>query len=246
MYVTLYTPAVDFSVNKNPSELLIATLKATNGASVVDGDNLNTGKDLSWSIQSQTNSSGISGSYFTTSVSNTNLISTCELRNNQVDTITPDAYTVVLRVTDAGGAVYEITITVNMGVQILPGQVTNTLINFAVEEGGGTSPDSEYVTFIVVTESVISSQNGLYMYSQDWGNLGVGGGLVTIDYTNAVNLQVECPNSNTFWAFSTDTSLSGKNEMADDFVMCYHPNVVTINSVYEESVDTTNNTFVII
>jgi hypothetical protein len=246
MYVTPYTPAENFSVTKNPNELLMATLKATNGASVEDFDNLNTGFDLSWSIQSQTNSSGISGSYFTRSFSNTNLISTCELRNNQVDTITPDTYTVVLRVTDAGGAYYEITITVNMGVQILPGQVTNTLINFGVEEGGGTSPDSEYVTFIVVTESVIASQNGLYMYSQDWGNLGAGGGLVTIDYTNAVNLQVECPNSNTFWAFSTDTSLSGKNEMAVDFVMCYHQNVVSVNSVYEESVDTTNNTFVII
>ena len=246
IYVDLYTPAEDFSVTKNPSELLMATLKATNGASIVDGDNLNTGKDLSWSIQSQTNSSGISGSYFTRSVSSTDLISTCELRNNQVGTITPDAYTVVLRVTDAGGAVDDITITVQMGVVILPGQVTNTLINFGVEEGGGTSPDSEYVTFIVVTESVIASQNGLYMYSQDWGNLGVGGGLVTIDYTNAANLQVECPNSNTFWAFSTDTSLSGKNEMAVDFVMCYHQNVVSVNSVYEESVDTTNNTFVII
>ena len=243
MYVTPYTPAEDFSVTKNPSELLMATLKATNGASVADGDNLNTGKDLSWSIQSQTNSSGTSGSYFTTSVSSTDLISTCELRNNQVDTITPDAYTVVLRVTDGGSSTYEITITVQMGVVILPGQVTNVEIRITQQEQYGyIFDDIDYVFFIVVTESGIPEQNGLYMYSQSWGNGGAGGNLIAIDYTNAVNLQSSCPNSSAFWAF---TNSATKLDMVEDFVNCYYTNVVSL-SYYEDVVDTANNTFVIV
>jgi hypothetical protein len=245
MYVTTYTPAEDFSVTKEPSDSLIATLKATNGASIVDFDNLNTGKDLSWSIQSQTNSSGISGSYFTTSVSSTDLISTCELQNNQVGTITPDAYTVVLRVTDGGSSTYEITITVQMGVVILPGQVTNVEIRITQEEQYGyIFDDIDYVFFIEVTESGITEQNGLYMYSQSWGNGGAGGNLIAIDYTNAVNLQSSCPNSSAFWAFTNDPQIN-KIDMVNDFIYCYYTNILSI-SYTETVVDTTNNTFVIV
>jgi hypothetical protein len=246
IYVTPYTPAVDFSVTKNPNELLMATLKATNGASIVDGDNLNTGKDLSWSIQSQTNSSGISGSYFTTSVSSTDLISTCELRNNQVDTITPSVYTVVLRVTDAGGSTKEITITVNMGVVILPGQVIQRDILLSIEEGGDTVPDYDFVTFIEVTESSIPEQNGLYMYSQDWGNLGAGGGLVNIDYTDSINFAVDpCPLEAGYWAFTTDPQVS-MDDMMYSFINCgVYGHILDID--WDDTViDTTNNTFVIV
>ena len=148
----------------------------------------------------------------------------------------------VIRVTDGGGAYDELTLTIKTGVAILPGQVTNVEIVFGVEEGGGVSPDYEYITFIEVTESSIPSQNGLYMYSQDWGNVGGGGGLVTIDYTNAANLQSSCPNSSAFWAFTNSAS---KTDMVEDFIYCYYANVVSIN-YYETVVDTTNNTFVII
>ena len=241
IYVDPYTPAEDFSVNKNPGDLLIATLKATNGASIVDGDNLNTGKDLTWSIQSQTRSNGSSGSYFILNTSSTDIISTCELRNNQVDTIVPDTYTIVLRVTDAGGDWDEITITANMGVEILPGQVRNVEIVVNFQDPSVDPPDISYVTILEVTESNIASQNGVYLFSQDWGNLVAGGGPVQIDYTSAIK-DDSCPTSEPFWYF-TDTG--DQDDLIQYLIDCFYVGVLNWQT-NETIIDTSSNTFYII
>jgi hypothetical protein len=242
IYVDPYTPAEDFSVNKNPSNVLIATLKATNGASIVDGDNLNTGKDLTWSIKSQTRSNGLAGNYFVLSASNTDIISTCELINNQVDSIIPDTYTIVLRVTDAGGALDEITITANMGVQILPGQVRN--VEIVIQIYSEYNYDYDYVTILEVTESNIASQNGVYLFSQAWGNLGEGGGPVEIDYTNAIK-DDSCATSEPFWYFAdTGDASVDTYDLISYLVNCFYVNVEQWQ-FYETVVDTSDNTFYI-
>jgi hypothetical protein len=247
IYVDPYTPAIDFTITSNPALTEITTLKATNGASVVDQENPNTSEELTWTIVSQTGANGGSGDYFGFNTSVAGGLSTFNLTNNSPGEIPSDTYTVVIRVTDAGGANDQVTLTINMGVVILPGQVLDTQIGFGIEEGGGVSTNYEYVTFIIVTESVDPLYNGLYMYPQPWAVLGGGGGNVTIDYTNAVNLQVVCPYpSSTFWAYSTDTSFSGRSDVAIDYITCYYQNVVGVNIDQEDFVDTTNNTFSII
>jgi len=240
IYVDPPTPAEDFSVNKNPSDEIIATLKATNGASL-DGDNPNRGKDLTWSIQSQTRSNGSSGNYFILNTSSTDIISTCELRNNQLDTIVPDTYTIVLRVTDAGGAWDEITITANIGVEILPGQVRNVQIVVNFQDPSVDPPDISYVTILEVTESNIASQNGVYLFSQDWGNLASSGGPVEIDYTNAIK-DNSCPTSEPFWYF---TNTGDQDDLIQYLIDCFYVDVLNWQT-NETIVDTSSNTFYII
>jgi hypothetical protein len=242
--VIITPPGDTLTVNINPETVLVTTLEAVNGA---NNASLVKGQELSWQIHSITRSGGGSAAgFFSLEVSNTSLLSTCLVKNELSSSLPIEDYTLVIRVTDGGGAYDELTLTIKTGVAILPGQVTNVEIQIAQEDQYGyIFYDFDYVVFIEVTESSIPSQNGLYMYSQAWGNLGQGGGLVTIDYTNAVDLQSSCPNSSAFWAFTNEIYENNKIDMVNDFIYCYYTNIVSI-SFTETVVDTTNNTFVII
>ena len=197
IYVTPYTPAVDFSVNKTQSDTLIATLKATNGASIVDENNPNTGLDLTWSIVSQTGASNGSGTYFTFNSSVSGLLSTFNLTNNQVGTLPFDTYTVVVRVVDAGGSEDSITITINTGV--IPAFVKEYFYEELLPNG-----DLESFGFVIIYIDVAPAgfNNGYYSWFTNnfstqgaWDDLVYysGGTSIVIDATNAAIGGVSCP-----------------------------------------------------
>ena len=98
------------TIPRNTSIMLTVTGK--NG-----GNSSHSGKDLTWSITSATNSSGASVSHFSLITSNTNSLSTCKVINDLAATVNipVDDYTISLRLQDAGGAADTLTITVSFG-----------------------------------------------------------------------------------------------------------------------------------
>ncbi len=233
IYVTPPTPAENFSVTINQTDSLISTLKATNGASIVDGDNLNTGKDLSWSIQSQTRSNGTSGNYFILNTSSTDIISTCELRNNQVDQLPFDTYTVVVRVTDAGGIIDEITITIIAGV--IPAFVREYTYQEEIIPGDG--PEEFGFVVIHIDNAPSPFLNGYYSWVQmdygvqaPWTDLVdfSGGYNITIDATNA-STGGSCPTGSQGWLFDPNSEAA----VVDDSKNCLTGSGIVSFDVYD-------------
>ena len=153
IYVTPYTPAVDFTVTKDQSDTLITTLKATNGASVVDGDNPNTGKELVWSIVSVNGATG-QQNFFTFNSSTNGVLSTFNLTNNQVGSLSSGTYTVVIKVIDAGGFEDEITVTVVINGTPPPPQICVSDFGASMTPCFGGGQDDHMEGFIYLSDTV--------------------------------------------------------------------------------------------
>lgn len=252
IYVDIYTPAVDFTIDADPTQTEVTTLEATNGASVVNQENPNTGEELTWSIVSQINANGDEVDYFgfnTSYIPATpagGSLSDFNLTNSLPGEIPSSVYTVVVQVTDANAATDQINITVNMGLLILPGQVTAREAFFAPNFS-----DAEFMTFIRVTESDNPDYNGLYLCDEDWNSIGGAGGLVDIDYTGAININSgSCPNLITsprpYWFFSPNPGTTLDDMMYYAINCGVYGTIDYVDGVVDYNPDTSINAFRIV
>ena len=181
----IMVPSGVLTIDTDGSSSNLTILVATNGASSL---NPNRGKEINWFIHSQTGSSAGVVNYFSLSFSNTNTLSTCNVINDNVGTLDPDVYTVIVRAEDAGGAYDEIVLTINNSVQIVYVREYTLTIGF----------DEYYFTEINAIDSTDENKSGFYAFLGTWGELAVPG-VIEIDYTNSA--KIGCPTSPNKWIF---------------------------------------------
>jgi len=181
-------PNIDFSLNIESSDSTITTLTAVNGANLASPY---TGRDLSWTIFSQTGAVGGSGNYFYLDVTNRDDISTCRLKNNLVDTLPPDNYQVILRVQDAGGAYDEVIISISNSVEVLSVKEYNFTVGF----------ENYFFTIIEANYPADQAKQGFYVWLGSWSNLvsSSDGFTISLDYTNSA--KIGCPVFPNKWIF---------------------------------------------
>jgi hypothetical protein len=180
----IISPAESFTVDTDGSDALLATITATNGASLLSPKK---GFELDWSIIS-----GNGLNYFSLNVIAGNLTSTCRINNNQVNTLPAGVYPLLIRVTDAGGDFDEITVTINSSVQVL------SIIEYKYTEFNG-SGNYYYYTVVEAVDGTNASRSGFYAYLGPWSALSQNFNIV-LDYTNANKFSECSPFSN--WMFN--------------------------------------------
>ena len=184
------------TVGRNTSTILTVTGK--NG-----GNSNHSGKDLTWTITSATNSSGSSVSHFSLITSNTNSLSTCQVINDLAATVNipVDDYTIGLRLQDAGGVADTLTITVSFGNAITSVKRTEAIY----EPNAYDSFDVEF-TELYFSESI--STDGYYLYNGDWESLqqqeADATNAITVDNTNASKSSSNCTSND--WAYHSGVS----------------------------------------
>ena len=145
----IINPAESFTVDTDGSDTLLATITATNGASLF---NPLRGRELDWSIIS-----GNDLNYFSLSPTPRDNFSTCRINNNQVNTLPAGVYSLLIRVTDAGGDFDEITVTINSSVQVV------SINEYVYTEFNG-SGNLYYFTVIEAVDGTNASRSGFYAY----------------------------------------------------------------------------------
>jgi hypothetical protein len=184
------------AVGRNTS--IILTVTGKNG-----GNSNHSGKDLTWTITSATNSSGSSVSHFSLITSNTNSLSTCKVINDLAATVSipVDDYTIGLRLQDAGGTADTLTITVSFGNAVTSVKRTEAIY----EPNNYASFDVEF-TELYFNES--ASTDGYYLYDGDWESLqqqeADATNAITVDNTNASKSSSNCTSND--WAYNAGVS----------------------------------------
>ena len=205
------------------SDTLITTLTAVNGA---NSQNVSRGKELTWTIVSQTAAENGSDNYFTLNQSSTDILSTCQVLNNQVNSLPFDTFTVVIRVTDGGGATDEVTLDINTKTDVF--SISEYEFELEIVEGDG--PETFYFVVLNITEPTGGFSAGYYAWVEIYPSSPVGGGelgrwtdlknyynnLILIDATNAATGS-NCPSPGTpavggGWLYSS--SLTDVREQA--------------------------------
>ena len=184
------------TIGRGTSTMLTVTGK--NG-----GNSNHSGKDLTWTITSATNSSGSSVSHFSLITSNTNSLSTCQVINDLAATnsIPVDDYTIGLRLQDAGGAADNLTITVSFGNVITSVKRTEAIY----EPNNYDTFDVEF-TELYFNEG--ASTDGYYLYNGDWEELQLtadSSDAITVDNTNASKSSSNCTSND--WAYHAGVSV---------------------------------------
>jgi hypothetical protein len=182
-------------ISRGTSTMLTVTGK--NG-----GNSNHSGKDLTWTITSATDSSNNSVSHFSLIVSNTNSLSTCQVINDLAATnsIPVDDYTIDLRLQDPGGDADNLTITVSFGNAITSVKRTEAIY----EPNNYDTFDVEF-TELYFNES--ASTDGYYLYNGTWEDLQLTADstdTITVDNTNASKSSSSCTSND--WAYHTGVS----------------------------------------
>lgn len=192
------TPNGTLTINTDGSSTNLTTLTSVNGAST---NNPNKGEDISWFVESQSGVNSGTVNHFGVSFSNTNLLSTCILQNNNVGNLPADIYTVVLKTEDAGGLTDSITITINNSVQI------GTVTEYTFTDSSGDLPQEYKFVVIEVTGASDPNLEGFYAYLDSWAVLSFGF-TVEIDNTNSVG-SGSCPSPlSGGWIFRNSENLA--------------------------------------
>ena len=169
----------------------VLTITGKNG-----GNSNHSGKDLTWTITSQTGAASGSVNHFSLITSNTDSLSTCEVINDESQMGIPlDDYTIIVRVQDAGGASDILTITVNFGNEV------NTVrrLESDIESAGYTIIDLEFVE-LHFDEG--APTDGYYIYDGTWEDLQL-----TADSSNAI--EIDRTNANFYNGSSTTCGQPG-------------------------------------
>ena len=180
----IINPAESFTVDTDGSDTLLATITATNGASLF---NPLRGRELDWLIIS-----GNDLNYFFLSTTPRDNLSTCRINNNQVNTLPAGVYSLLIRVTDAGGDFDEITVTINSSVQVV------SINEYVYTEFNG-SGNLYYFTVIEAVDGTNASRSGFYAYLGPWSALSQSLNIV-LDYTGASKTS-QCPLTSS-WMFN--------------------------------------------
>ena len=224
------------SVNSLISTNVVATHTGVNGAW---SSNPNNTSDLNWSIISQTNSNGVDVStgqqpYF--SLTNNNN-ATNQVQNNLLS-IPPSEYTIVVQLQDAGGTGLSDTVTnvVNYAPTINLSQ-SLTVVHRQTNE---TMSDTYIAVVLEVTNFDLPGQadaNGFYVYKGSFSNLtnNSSSGNITLDLTGANKAGTNCSSN---WSYNTT-----KTSAITLWENCTIPQGTTLSTSFTSIQNASNFTF---
>ena len=175
---TTPTPAIDYSTNASAFASNIGTFTAVNGANNAG----NQGKNITWSITAS--KGGVDyGSSFGLTVTETDTLSTCVLKNVSQTQIPSGVYILKLKCIDAGQASKEITITTQVGV--VPIRVTDYVLKYNTGSISNPSFSFSPVCLIVVENAGNPGNlNGFYAVNGSWVNISNGVSVINIKQSN--------------------------------------------------------------
>ena len=184
------------SVNLSNSSFAITDIVAKNGASPCTANgNLNSGRDITWSIVSAIGANGINYiSRFSVTNVATNLQSTASLTRNTGSGFVVQNYTITVRASDPGGSTDQV---VNVIMGNTPQYVKNHVLTLVLQ--GESQADTFECTIISIDDDSTSSNNGWYIYDYDWDTLN-NSNPILIDRTNACT--GNCGSFSGDWFFS--------------------------------------------
>jgi len=176
---TTPTPAINYSTNSSTLPSDIGTFTAINGANAAG----NQGKDITWSITAT--KGGVDyGSSFGVTVTDTNTLSTCVLKNVNTSGVPSGIYTLKLKCIDAGQAFQEITITAQLG--IIPIRVTDYIFRYNYQ-----TPENPAFSFASVCLIEVDNNpdpagtDGFYAINGSWNSISNGVTVVNLKQTDS-------------------------------------------------------------
>ena len=184
------------NVNLSVSASQITNIVAKNGASpCVANGNLNSGRDITWSVISAIGANG--GSYlnrFSIASTATNLQSTATLSRNFGGGFITQNYTITARASDPGGSTDQV---VNVTMGNTPQYVKNHVLT--LELLGESQGDDFECTIISINDST-TTNNGWYIFDYEWDTLN-NSNPILLDRTNACT--GSCSGFSGEWFFSS-------------------------------------------
>ena len=177
---TTPTPAVNYTTQGSTAASVIDTFTAVNGANVLGG---NQGKEISWFVSAvDFNGNNVSSSFGVT-VSQTDTLSTCILRNTSATLLPTGTYTITLQCVDGGGASDEITITAQLGV--IPSNVYDLTYTFSLGSEASSNRLTKNATAVYVNQvGNPLSNNGYYIVANSWANVTRGVNTISMKKQN--------------------------------------------------------------
>ena len=175
---TTPTPAINYSTNNSTLPSDIGTFTAVNGANTAG----NQGKDITWSITAT--KGGVDyGSSFGVTVTSTDTLSTCVLKNVNTSGVPTGVYTLKLKCIDAGQAFQEIIITAQLG--IIPIRVTDYGLWFNDQTPANPSFAFASVCLIEVDNNPDpGGTDGFYAINGSWNSISNGVTVVNLKQSN--------------------------------------------------------------
>ena len=184
------------NVNLSVSASQITNIVAKNGASpCVANGNLNSGRDITWSVISAIGANG--GSYlnrFSIASTATNLQSTATLSRNFGGGFITQNYTITARASDPGGSTDQV---VNITMGNTPQYVKDHVLTLVLQ--GESQGDDFECTIISINDST-TANNGWYIFDYEWDTLN-NSNPILLDRTNACT--GSCSGFSGEWFFSS-------------------------------------------
>ena len=186
--------AIDVNLSVSASQ--ITNIVAKNGASpCVANGNLNSGRDITWSIISAVGANG--NSYvnrFSIASTATNLQSTATLSRSMGGNFITQNYTVTVRASDPGGSTDQV---VNITMGNTPQYVKDHVLTLVL--AGESQGDDFECTIISINDST-TANNGWYIFDYEWDTLN-NSNPILLDRTNACT--GNCSQFSGEWFFSS-------------------------------------------
>ena len=186
--------AIDVNLSVSASQ--ITNIVAKNGASPCAANgNLNSGRDITWSIISAVGANG--NSYvnrFSIASTATNLQSTATLSRNMGGGFITQNYTITARASDPGGSTDQV---VNITMGNTPQYVKDHILYRVLQ--GESQADSFECTIISIDDST-TANNGWYIFDYEWDSLN-NSNPILLDRTNACT--GSCSQFSGEWFFSS-------------------------------------------
>ena len=222
---TTPTPAINYSTNNSTLPSDIGTFTAVNGANTAG----NQGKDITWSITAT--KGGVDyGSSFGVTVTSTDTLSTCVLKNVNTLGVPTGVYTLKLKCIDAGQAFQEITITAQLG--IIPIRVTDFVFLYNTQ----TPENPAYATSNVCLVEVDNNPDpagtdGFYAINGSWNSISNG--------VTTINLKQSNDGSGGTWYYSNqsraDALNNWKNSFTQEFPQSFSPETLVTSAAVNNS-----------
>ena len=233
-------------------------LSATNGAfnGIPIPKNSNRGEELSWSVSAVKASDNASVAYFsiTTKSTSTSEYSIAQLNFDTSASAPSVTYEVTITAQDANFDEAVVMLTINMGVT--PVSVQDCLWQ-CVQQGESQADQFRFTLIEISGNGATTSQNGWYIFADDWASVALGGNVIQIDQSGAFTgaQGTTCNPNGLQWMYATTESavinlFIGSSSIAgcgacgngDGFEF-----LGTLNgTTYRDSVDTTGESFEII
>ena len=176
---TTPTPAVNYTATGSTFPSYIDTFTAVNGANTLGG---NQGRDITWSVSAVDSNNNDFSFAFSAVTSQTNELSTCELRNVATSPIPVGTYTINLKCLDAGNAFDEIVITAELGV--IPSRVYDFTWTYSLSATFENLTTKRATIIEIDAADDPLGYNGWYIVASSWSNLTNGVNIISMKQQN--------------------------------------------------------------